>query len=69
MFTNKIQKALNDLGLYAVNPYKKPENYELWEKYGSFTQYGESLTIHSLLWQSAESKTVKKILIIEKINQ
>ena len=65
----RIKKALNDLGLYAVNPYKKPENYELWEKYGSFTQYGESLTIHSLLWQSAESKTVKKILIIEKINQ
>ena len=67
-FKSKIQKAIQDEGMFVVNPYKKPDNYELWEKYGSFTQYGESLTIHSLQWQSAESKIVKgKILIIEKL--
>jgi len=66
--TALIQKAIQDEGMFVVNPYKKPDNYELWEKYGSFTQYGESLTIHSLQWQSAESKIVKgKILIIEKL--
>ena len=67
MFANKIEKAIQDEGMFVVNPYKKPDNYELWEKYGSFTQYGESLTIHSLQWKSSESKTVKKLLLIEKI--
>lgn len=45
-----------DLFLYE-NPLPKPENYDLWAKYGDFTQYGKTLTIDCLRWKEAEEKT------------
>ena len=68
-FRTRIQKAIQGAGMLLLNPYKKPDNYELWQKYGSFTQYGESLSIHSQRWKESESKVVKgNLLLIEKIN-
>ena len=47
-------------------PIEKPINYDLWAKYGDFTQYGKKLTKECLKWQEAEEKTFKNPLIFVK---
>ena len=73
-FRTRIQKALNDLGLYAVNPYGEKAPKAVCLIGGMELMVRDSMTANVNRkrfeqWQSAESKTVKKILIIEKINQ
>ena len=51
---------------WLENPIKKPINYDLWAKYGDYTQYGKVLTENSLKWQEAEEKTFKNPLIFVK---
>ena len=48
---------------WLENPIEKPVNYDLWAKYGDFTQYGKKLTKECLKWQEAEEKTFKNPLI------
>ena len=48
---------------WLENPIEKPKDYELWAKYGDFTQYGKILTEKCLKWQEAEEKTFKNPLI------
>ena len=49
-----------------VNPIEKPKDYELWAKYGDYTQYGKVLTEKCLKWQEAEEKTFRNPLIFVK---
>ena len=51
---------------WLENPIEKPKDYELWAKYGDFTQYGKILTEKCLKWQEAEAKTFKNPLIFVK---
>ena len=51
---------------WLENPIEKPKNYDLWCKYGDFTQYGKTLTEKCLKWQEAEEKTFKNPLIFVK---
>ena len=51
---------------WLENPIEKPINYDLWTKYGDFTQYGKILTEKCLKWQEAEEKTFKNPLIFVK---
>ena len=51
---------------WLENPIEKPINYDLWAKYGDFTQYGKKLTKECLKWQEAEEKTFKNPLIFVK---
>ena len=51
---------------WLENPIRKPINYDLWAKYGDFTQYGKKLTKECLKWQEAEEKTFKNPLIFIK---
>ena len=51
---------------WLENPIEKPKDYELWAKYGDFTQYGKILTEKCLKWQEAEEKTFKNTLIFVK---
>ena len=51
---------------WLENPIEKPKDYELWAKYGDFTQYGKILTEKCLKWQEAEEKTFKNPLIFVK---
>ena len=54
-------------GFYWLeNPIEKPKDYELWAKYGDFTQYGKILTEKCLKWQEAEEKTFRNPLIFVK---
>ena len=54
-------------GFYWLeNPISRPRNYELWAKYGDYTQYGIVLTEKCLKWQEAEEKTFKNPLIFIK---
>ena len=54
-------------GFYWLeNPIEKPINYDLWAKYGDYTQYGKVLTEKCLKWQEAEEKTFKNPLIFVK---
>ena len=54
-------------GFYWLeNPISRPRNYELWAKYGDYTQYGIVLTEKCLKWQEAEEKTFKNPLIFVK---
>ena len=39
---------------WLENPIEKPINYDLWAKYGDYTQYGKVLTEKCLKWQEAE---------------
>ena len=48
---------------WLENPIEKPINYDLWYKYGDYTQYGKKLTKECLKWQEAEEKTFKNPLI------
>lgn len=51
-------------GFYWLeNPISRPRNYELWAKYGDYTQYGIVLTEKCLKWQEAEEKTFRNPLI------
>ena len=63
MFANKIQKAIQDEGMFVVNPYENPMQNSDNGFYGFNTRTGDKI----MKWQSAESKTVKKLLLIEKI--
>ena len=59
--------AVESKGFYWLeNPIKKPINYDLWTKYGDYTQYGKVLTEICLKWQEAEEKTFKNPLIFVK---
>ena len=51
---------------WLENPIKKPKDYELWAKYGDYTQYGKKLTEECLKWKEAEEKTFKNPLIFVK---
>ena len=51
---------------WLENPIGKPKNYDLWSKYGDFTQYGKKLTEESLKWKEAEEKTFRNPLIFVK---
>ena len=51
---------------WLENPIEKPINYDLWYKYGDYTQYGKKLTKECLKWQEAEEKTFKNPLIFVK---
>ena len=51
---------------WLENPIEKPINYDLWAKYGDYTQYGKVLTEKCLKWQEAEEKTFKNPLIFVK---
>ena len=52
--------SLLESEIYWENPYKKPDNYNLWAKYGDFTQYGVGLTTESLKWNKAQEKTFNR---------
>ena len=59
--------AIESKGFYWLeNPIEKPKDYELWAKYGDFTQYGKIITEKCLKWQEAEEKTFKNPLIFIK---
>ena len=59
--------AVESKGFYWLeNPIRKPINYDLWAKYGDFTQYGKILTEKCLKWKEAEEKTFKNPLIFVK---
>ena len=51
---------------WLENHIEKPINYDLWAKYGDYTQYGKVLTEKCLKWQEAEEKTFKNPLIFVK---
>ena len=51
---------------WLENPISRPRNYELWAKYGDYTQYGIVLTEKCLKWQEAEEKTFRNPLIFVK---
>ena len=51
---------------WLENPIEKPINYDLWAKYGDYTQYGKVLTEKCLKWQEVEAKTFKNPLIFVK---
>ena len=51
---------------WLENLIKKPKYYDLWAKYGDYTQYGKVLTEKCLKWQEAEEKTFKNPLIFVK---
>ena len=63
-FKSKIQKAIQDEGMFFVNPYgeKEPELSDP----NPHSQYYAGQLYEQERWQSSESKTVKKLLIIEK---
>lgn len=59
--------AVESKGFYWLeNTISRPRNYELWAKYGDYTQYGIVLTEKCLKWQEAEEKTFKNPLIFVK---
>ena len=59
--------AVESKGFYWLeNPIEKPINYDLWAKYGDYTQYGKVLTEKCLKWQKAEEKTFRNPLIFVK---
>ena len=65
-FRTCIQKAIQDEGMFFVNPYGENRPQELVD----YTGRKDGIIANSLdieRWQSAESKTVKKLLLIEKI--
>ena len=67
MFANKIQKAIQDEGMFVVNPYGEPLNIYYTPDYGC-QKYPQECYMEDLeQWKSVESKTVKKLLLIEKI--
>jgi hypothetical protein len=62
-----FKKRIERCGFYWLeNPISRPRNYELWAKYGDYTQYGIVLTEKCLKWQEAEGKTFRNPLIFVK---
>ena len=62
-FINRIKIK----GFYWLeNPIEKLKHYDLWAKYGDFTQYGKTLTQECLKWKEAEEKTFRNPLIFVK---
>jgi len=64
-FRTRIQKAIQDEGMFVVNPYGENKPQELVD----YTGRKDGIIANSLeleQWKSSESKTVKKLLIIEK---
>ena len=62
-----IISAVESKGFHWLeNPISRPRNYELWAKYGDYTQYGIVLTEKCLKWQEAEEKTFRNPLIFVK---
>jgi len=53
--------------IYFDNPIEKPIHYDLWSKYGDFTQYGKSLTKECTKWQTAQQNITEKLLILQKL--
>lgn len=51
---------------WLENPIEKPKHYDIWAKYGDYTQYGKKLTEECLKWQEAEEKTFRNPLIFVK---
>ena len=51
---------------WLENPIEKPKHYDLWAKYGDYTQYGKVLTEKCLKWKEAEEKTFLNPLIFVK---
>ncbi|MCF3107291.1 hypothetical protein LL912_00730 [Niabella sp. CC-SYL272] len=49
--------SLVEANVKLKNKISKPDNYELWARYGDYTQYGKSLTEECIKWQ-AEEETV-----------
>lgn len=49
--------SLIESEIFWENPIPKPENYNLWEKYGDYTQYGVRLTKECKKWHEAKKKT------------
>ena len=59
--------AVENKGFHWLeNPILRPINYELWAKYGDYTQYGIVLTEKCLKWQESEEKTFRNPLIFVK---
>ena len=59
--------AVESKGFFWLeNPISRPRNYDLWAKYGDYTQYGIVLTEKCLKRQEAEEKTFKNPLIFVK---
>ena len=58
----RIKKSINDLGLYAVNPVKLMDGKNI-----SCEEEAEAYHKNMMAFVEAESKTVKKLLLIEKI--
>lgn len=67
---NESLLSLIESKIYWENPIPKPDNYNLWAKYGDYTQYGVGLTTESLKWYKAEQKTFdrNRTLIFKKNN-
>lgn len=63
---NFIYMIANKGFYWLENPIEKPKYYDLWAKYGDYTQYGKILTEKCLKWQEAEAKTFKNPLIFVK---
>ena len=61
-----ISAIENKENFWLENPIEKPKYYDLWAKYGDYTQYGKVLTEKCLKWQEAEEKTFKNPLIFVK---
>lgn len=62
MFANKIQKAIQDEGMFVVNPVKLMDGKNI-----SCGEEAEAYNENIMAFIEAESKTVKKLLLIEKI--
>ena len=65
--TALIQKAIQDEGMFVVDPIEKPLSMYYTPEYSCQKYPQECYTEDLEQWKSAESKTVKKLLIIEKI--
>ena len=64
-----FNSALESEIYWDVNPFKKPDNYNLWVKYGDLSQYGVRLTTDNSRWHEAQEKTFdrNRTLIFVKI--
>lgn len=53
-----LHSLIKSKGYYLFeNTCKKPKHYELWAKYGDFTQYGKSLSESVHQWKQSDKKT------------
>ncbi len=66
---SKFLKRPLTLGMFVPcneegRPMDEPENYQLWRKHGSFTQYGEELTKKCVHYKKAKEKVLFEGLLI-----